>query len=89
MIDLNKYNLDEDDIYVIESIYASCESVTNLSLCYKNKIKFDLDSWDGKTITAYFSDDNFIKFNSVDDLLVNFKIEDKPLIEIIKDVDFI
>ena len=38
MIDFTKYNLDEDDIFIIETIYDSCASVTNLTLCYKNQL---------------------------------------------------
>ena len=89
MIDFTKYNLDEDDIFIIETIYDSCASVTNLTLCYKNQLLFDLDSPDCHKITAYFSDDNFEEFESVDELLLNFKIDGKPLIEVVKDLDIV
>ena len=88
MIDFTKYNLDEDDKYIIDVIYGNTESQTNLGLCYKHEKHFDIDNYCDK-VHVFMNNNEVGTFNDVDELLLNFKIDGKPLIEVVKYLDIV
>ena len=88
MIDLTKYNLDDDDIIFLIEIENACINGQNeVVLEYKGK-SFVLEPH-GKAVQVVVAVDTIVgDYESFDDLLLNHKIDGKPLIELVKDLEY-
>ena len=88
MIDLTKYNLDDDDIMFLIQTEDWCINGQNeIILDYKGKT-FVLEP-SGKTVQVVEVADQVAgKYESFDDLLLNYKIDGKPLIELVKELEY-
>ena len=88
MLDLTKYNLDDDDIEFILQTEAWCiNGQSEITLDYKGRT-FVLEP-SGKTIQVVEIADKVAgEFESFDDLLLNYKIDGKPLIDLVKDLEY-
>ena len=87
MIDLTKYNFDDDDVIFLLEIEDACINGQNeIILDYKGK-GFVLEPH-GKAVQVYGYGEVLGDYDSFDDLLLNYKIDDKPLIELIKDLEY-
>ncbi len=86
MIDLTKYNLDDDDLEFLDRLKGDLECL-NENLLEYNGITFSVEPCEGK-IVVYTDDEVFETFENFDDLLLKFKINGVPMIELIKDLDF-
>lgn len=88
MLDLTKYNLDDDDILFLlqtEDWCINCQS--EIILEYQGK-SFVLEP-SGKSVQVVeVADEVAGKYESFDDLLLNYKIDGKPLIELVKDLNY-
>ena len=87
MIDLKKYNLDEDTLRFLEEIrLALSEDYQNeVELLYKGKY-FSLEPINGKV--AVFGFDKKLEFDTIDELFLSFMIDGKPFIEQIADIEY-
>ena len=88
MIDLTKYNFDDDDIIFLIEIENACINGQNeVILEYKGK-SFVLEPH-GKAVQVVVAVDTIVgDYESFDDLLLNHKIDGKPLIELVKDLEY-
>ena len=88
MIDLTKYNLDDDDIMFLIQTEDWCINGQNeIILDYKGKT-FVLEPT-GKTVQVVeIADQVAGQYDSFDDLLLNYKIDGKPLIELVKELEY-
>ena len=86
MIDLTKYNLSDEDLEFLDMLKGDLEYL-NENLLEYNGIAFSIEPCDCK-IVVYTDDEVFETFENFDDLLLNFKIDGVPMIELIKDIDF-
>ena len=88
MIDLTKYNLDEDDIRFLAQIEDWCiGGQSEIILEYKGRT-FVLEP-SGKTIQVVeVADEVAGEYENFDDLLLNYKIDGKPLIELVKELEY-
>ena len=87
MLDLTKYNLDDDDILFLIEIEDACINDQNeVILEYKGK-SFVLEPH-GKAIHVYAYGEDLGDYESFDDLLLNHKIDGKPLIELVKELEY-
>ena len=88
MIDLTKYNLDDDDILFLLQTEDWCiNGQSEIILEYKGK-SFVLEP-SGKSVQVVeVADEVAGKYESFDDLLLNYKIDGKPLIELVKDLEY-
>lgn len=88
MIDFTKYNLDEDDIRFLAQIEDWCiGGQSEIILEYKGRT-FVLEP-SGKTIQVVeVADEVAGEYENFDDLLLNHKIDGKPLIELVKDLEY-
>jgi hypothetical protein len=88
MIDLTKYNLDDDDIIFLIEIENACINGQNeVILEYKGK-SFVLEPY-GKAVQVVVAVDTIVgDYESFDDLLLNHKIDGKPLIELVKELEY-
>ena len=87
MIDLTKYNLDDDDILFLTEMEDACiNGQSEIILEYKEK-SFVLEPR-GKAVQVYAYGEVLGDYESFDDLLLNYKIDDKPLIELVKELDY-
>ena len=88
MIDLAKYNLDDDDIAFLLEIEDACINGQNeIILEYKGK-SFVLEPSGQVVQVVEVADQIAGKYESFDDLLLNYKIDNKPLMEIVKDLEY-
>lgn len=87
-IDLTKYNLDDDDIQFLLQTESWCiDGQSEIILDYKGKT-FVLEP-SGKAVQVVeIADQVAGKFVSFDDMLLNYKIDGKPLIELVKDLEY-
>lgn len=87
MIDFAKYNLDDDDIEFLCQTEDWCiNGQSEIILAYKGK-SFVLEPH-GKEVEVYAYGETLGEYESFDDLLLNHKIDGKPLIELIKDLEY-
>ena len=87
MIDFEKYNLNEEDVKFFFEIEDYCiNGQSEVVLKYKGK-SFVLEP-SGEEVSVYAYDKNLGQYKNFDELFLNHKIDGKPLIEIIKDLDF-
>ena len=88
MIDLAKYNLDDDDIAFLLEIEDACINGQNeIILEYKGK-SFVLEPSGQVVQVVEVADQIAGKYESFDDLFLNYKIDNKPLMEIVKDLEY-
>ena len=86
MIDLTKYNLNNDDITFLKQIEDWCIKGQNeIILEYKGK-SFVLEPR-GKVVQVYAYSEILGHNDSFDDLLLNHNIDGKPLIELVTELD--
>lgn len=88
MIIYENYNLDDDDIqFLIETEDWCINGQSEIILDYKGKT-FVLEPH-GKAVQVIEVADQIAgKYESFDDLLLNHKIDGKPLIELVKDLEY-
>lgn len=88
MIDFTKYNLDEDDIRFLAQIEDWCiGGQSEITLECKGRT-FVLEP-SGKTIQVVeVADEVAGEYENFDDLLLNYKIDGKPLIEFVKELEY-
>lgn len=87
MIDLKKYNLTNEDIIFLKKIEDWCTNGQNEIILEYKKKSFVLEPR-GKAIQVYGYGNDLGYYNDFDDLLLNYKIDNKPLIELIPYIDF-
>ena len=87
MHNLTKYDLDNDDILFLIEIEDACINGQNeVILEYKGK-SFVLEPR-GKAVHVYAYDEVLGDYESFDVLLLNHKIDGKPLIELVKELEY-
>lgn len=86
MLDLTKYALSHEDIEFIDTIRGDLENLNEVLLAYKGEI-FCLEPCMGE-VGVCTAPDEFVIFKDLDDALIGFEIEGRPLIDIIGDVEF-
>ena len=87
MIDLTKYNLDNDDIQFLRQTEDWCiNGQSEIILQYKEK-SFVLEPR-GTAIHVYAYGEDLGDYESFDDLLLNHKIDGKPLIELVHNLEY-
>ncbi len=87
MIDFTKYNLDDDDIEFLLQIEDCCINGQSQIILEHQGKSFLLEPY-GKAIQVYAYGEVLGDYESFDELLLNHKIDGKPLIELTKDLDF-
>lgn len=88
MIDLTKYNLGDDDILFLAEIEDACINNQNeIILEYKEK-SFVLEPLGQAVQVVEITDEVAERYESFDDLLLNYKIDGKTLIEIVKELEY-
>ena len=87
MLDLTKYNLNDNDILFLVEIEDACINGQNeIILEYKGK-SFVLEPR-GKAVHVYAYGEVLGDYVNFDDLLLNHKIDGKPLIELVKELEY-
>ena len=88
MLDLTKYNLDDDDIEFLHQTEDWCiNGQSEIILEYKGK-SFVLEPLGKSVQVVEVADEVAGKYESFDDLLLGYKIDGKPLIELVKDLEY-
>ena len=82
MLDFTKYNLDDDDIEFVKDMKEDIENQNEIILAYQGK-SFVLEP-SGEAVHVYAYGEDLGDYESFDDLLLNHKIDGKPLIELVK-----
>lgn len=87
MIDLKKYNFEEDDLHFLQEIRRalSKDYQNEVELLYKGKY-FSLEPINGKVVVFGFGEN--LVFDSVDDLFLSFMIDGKPFIEQLDNIEY-
>ena len=86
MLDLTKYNLDDDDIEFVKDMKEDIENQNEIILAYQGKT-FVLEP-SGVAVHVYAYGEDLGDYESFDDLLLNHKIDGKPLIELVKELEY-
>ncbi len=88
MLDLTKYDLDDDDREFIAQIEKWCiNGQSEITLEYKDK-SFVLEPL-GQTVQVVETAGEVAgTYDSFDDLLLNYRIDGKPLIELVKELEY-
>ena len=88
MLDFAKYNLDNDDIeFLIQTENWCIGGQSEIILEYKGRT-FVLEP-SGKSLQVVeVAEEVAGEYESFDDLLLNYKIDGKPLIELVKDLEY-
>ncbi len=86
MIDLTKYGLNDDDLEFIGMIKADIENQNEIYLQYNGKSFVVEPSMNKLVVYAY--GETLGAFDDFDDLFLNYKINDIPLINLVKELDF-
>ncbi len=87
MLDLAKYNLEDDDILFLTEIEDACINGQNeIILEYKGE-SFVLEPH-GKAVQVYAYGEVLGRYESFDDLLLNHRVEGKTLVEIVKELEY-
>lgn len=88
MIDFTKYNLSQEDIDFILQIEDRCINEQNEIILEYKGISFVLEPH-GKAVQVVVAVDNVVgDYGSFDELLLNYKISGKSLIELVKDLEY-
>lgn len=88
MIDLNKYNLNNDDyIFFEDLIYNLVESQFAITLIFDNSFSFQIDPC-GCEFQVWHCGTMISKYKDLDDLLFNFKLDNKPFIEQLNKIEY-
>jgi len=88
MLDLTKYNLDDDDIaFLLQTENWCINGQSEIILDYKGQT-FVLEPHGQAVQVVSAADEIAGKFVNFDDLLLNYKIDGKPLIELVKDLEY-
>ena len=88
MIDFKKnYNLNEENLQFIKDLQDIEKGQTSAALIYKDSLTFDIEVIDGKVV-AFFDDENCFSFDTMDEMILNLKIDGKPFIDVINDIDY-
>ena len=88
MIDFSKYNLSKEDIEFILQTEDWCINGQSEIILTYNGNSFVLEPH-GKSVQVVIAVDTIVgDYESFDDLLLNHKIDGKPLIELIKNIDY-
>ncbi len=88
MIDLTKYNLGNDDILFLEEIEDSCINSQNEIILEYNGKSFVLEPLGQAVQVVEVANKVAGRYESFDDLLLNYKIDGKTLIEIVKELEY-
>ena len=88
MVDLTKYDFDDDDImFLIQTEDWCINGQSEIILEYKGK-SFVLEPH-GEAVQVVVAVDTVVgDYESFDDLLLNYKIDGKPLIELVKELEY-
>ena len=88
MIDLTQYNFDDDDIEFLLQIEDWCiNGQSEIILAYKGKT-FVIEPL-GKAVQVVVAAGTIAgEYESFDDMLLNHKIDGKPLVELMKDLEY-
>jgi len=87
MIIYKNYNLSDDDIqFLIETEDWCINGQSEIILTYKDK-SFVLEPH-GKAVQVYAYGEILGDYENFDDLLLNHKIDGKPLIELVKELEY-
>ena len=88
MIDFSKYNLSKEDIeFILQTEDWCINGQSEIILEYKGN-SFVLEPY-GKAVQVVVAVDTIVgDYESFEDLLLNHKIDGKPLIELIKDIEY-
>ena len=88
MLNFTKYNLDDDDIaFLIQTENWCIGGQSEITLEYKGRT-FVLEPF-GKSVQVVEAADEVAgEYESFEDLLLNYKIDGKPLIELVKDLEY-
>lgn len=87
MIDFAKYNLNDDDIqFLLQTEDCCINGQSEVVLEYKDK-SFVLEPH-GKAVRVYAYGEVLGDYASFGDMLLNYKIDGKPLIELVKELDY-
>ena len=86
MIDLTKYNLNNDDITFLKQIEDWCINGQNEIILEHKRKSFVLEPR-GKAIQVYSYGEVLGYYDSFDDLLLNHNIDGKPLIELVTELE--
>ena len=87
MIDFRNYTQDKYSIEFIDMLYDSFKSAYCIDFRY-NDDDYLIITKDGKGVDIYINDIYDKTFNTIDALLLEFKINNKPLIEIIDYIEY-
>ena len=87
MIIYKNYNLSDDDIqFLIETEDWCINGQSEIILTYKDK-SFVLEPH-GKAVQVYAYGEILGDYENFDDLLLNHKIDGKPVIELVKELEY-
>lgn len=88
MIDFSKYNLSKEDIdFILQAEDWCINGQSEITLEYKGN-SFVLEPY-GKAVQVVVADDTVIgDYESFEDLLLKATIDGKPLIKLIKDIEY-
>ena len=86
MIDLTKYNLNDDDIEFVKDIKQDIKNQNEIILEYMGK-SFVLEPH-GNAVQVYAYGEILGNYESIDDLFLNHKIDGKSLIELVKNLEY-
>ncbi len=87
MIDLTRYNLDDEDIEFLRQTEDWCiNGQSEITLQYKEK-SFVLEPH-GSAVQVYAYGEVLGEYESFDDLLLNYKIDGRSLIELVKELEY-
>ncbi len=86
MIDLRKYLTDENDISFMQELYEIVSGQSDVKLRYKSW-GFLLEPL-GTKIEIWHEGECVAKFESLDDMLLNYLLDGKPFIEQVEYIDY-
>ncbi len=88
MIDYKKYFLTEDDISLLEDVkYTVFEEQLQLSLSCGD-YSFLLEPVGFSGVQVWRNNEKIAEYSTFDELLLNFKIDGKPFIERVQDIEY-
>ena len=87
MIDLTKYNFDDDDVLFLTEIEDACINGQNEIILEYKGYSFCIEP-SGKEVQLVDETGVVGEYASFDEMLLNHKIDGKPLIELVKDLEY-
>lgn len=88
MIDYRQYPLDEYDIEFLEDIRSALGEDSQNEVFLKCGVFPILLEPHGKEVCVKSKGETLAFFNSVDDMFLNFKIDEKPFIERVGEIEY-